>query len=104
MTDLKPCPFCGGEAELFQHYPYMRRRVVSSVCCKSCRANSGTWGRKDKAIETWNTRKPMEEMVAELEDAYYEFYSMEQHDKENPFNEGLLEGYKRTLEIVRGKE
>ena len=70
MADLKPCPFCGGEAELFQHYPYMRRRVVSSVCCKSCRANSGTWGRKDKAIEAWNTRKPMEAAVAAIKEKH----------------------------------
>lgn len=65
---LLPCPFCGGEAELYQHYPYMKRRVVSAVHCKKCRANSGTWGRKYKAIETWNTRKPMERIIERLEE------------------------------------
>ena len=91
------CPFCGGEAELFQHYPYMRRRVVSSVCCKSCRANSGTWGRKDKAIEAWNTRKPMEAVVAELE-----------KEKGTYFDglpcEGTMIKINKAISIVRGKE
>lgn len=68
QNKLLPCPFCGGEAELYQHYPYMQRRVVSAVHCKKCRANSGTWGRKDKAIETWNTRKPMERILEQLEE------------------------------------
>lgn len=56
MDKLKPCPFCGGEAELKQFYPAFGRRVKTTVECMVCRCNSGTWGRKDKAIEAWNRR------------------------------------------------
>lgn len=56
---LKACPFCGGEARLKQYYPYMKRRVVTRIYCQKCRANSGDWGIKDKAIEAWNTRQPV---------------------------------------------
>lgn len=55
-TELKPCPFCGSDAKLEQHYPYMQRRIVSKICCTKCRANSGIWGMKNKAIEAWNRR------------------------------------------------
>lgn len=102
MADLLKCPFCGyGYASVDRNSD----GFVRVQCHKSgCMARTDGCLNEQEAIRLWNTRKPMEEMVAELEDAYYEFYSMEQHDKENPFNEGLLEGYKRTLEIVRGKE
>lgn len=43
----------------------------------------------------------VESVVAELKECYYEFFSMAQHDKENPFNEGVQKGYKCALEIVR---
>ena len=55
-AELKPCPFCGGEAEVHKHYPPFGRRVIVTVRCTKCRSNSGNWGRTDKAIESWNRR------------------------------------------------
>lgn len=53
MTELKPCPFCGGEAEYgansVQGYEYVR--------CASCKAR--TWScyeTKEQAAQAWNTR------------------------------------------------
>lgn len=66
MDQLKLCPFCGGEAKLIQFYPYMGRRIKSKVCCLKCRANSGEWGMKNKAIETWNRREPIDKTVEQL--------------------------------------
>ena len=54
--ELKPCPFCGREAEVYNHYPPFGRRVIVTVRCTKCRSNSGNWGRTDKAIEAWNRR------------------------------------------------
>ena len=56
MSDLKPCPFCGGEAKMYRYYPPFGRRSRVTVRCTICRCNSGEWGRKDKAIEAWNRR------------------------------------------------
>ena len=53
---LKPCPFCGGEAEIYRYYPSFHERIRTMVRCKNCRANSGAWGKSDKAIDAWNRR------------------------------------------------
>ena len=62
MSDalLKPCPFCGSEAELtFQHSIAMRTKAM--VRCKKCEAQmvyeqSIHWCADDKVIEAWNRR------------------------------------------------
>lgn len=56
MGTLKPCPFCGADAEIHRYYPGFARRVRVTIRCKKCRGNSGDWGRVDKAIEAWNRR------------------------------------------------
>ena len=49
---LKPCPFCGGEAELEINGLYW------DVNCKRCLANVGAYKcyNKKQAIEAWNRR------------------------------------------------
>lgn len=54
--ELKPCPFCGGEAELFEGYS------LSHVYCINCDAQ--TDGLKNAAVELWNTR-PIEDALNE---------------------------------------
>ncbi len=58
MTDeLKPCPFCGGEAEL------MTGEECAQVQCLKMKFHLGpyVWGDNDasmEAIAAWNTRTP----------------------------------------------
>ena len=52
-NELKPCPFCGGEATIRQNdlnYYY--------VCCKKCPAEVGRYWykRKQDAKNAWNRR------------------------------------------------
>lgn len=51
MSKLKPCPFCGGEAELtgFDAPEYW-------VWCPNCKASTDAHTGKMNAIEAWNTR------------------------------------------------
>ena len=60
MAELKPCPFCGGEARIYfdpegtkdiagRHWAY-------NAVCDRCCATSGTTFLKEKAIEAWNRR------------------------------------------------
>ena len=53
MTELKPCPFCGGEAE---HYEdgYMQHYVVCTR--RGCYARSFGFESEAEAIDAWNTR------------------------------------------------
>ena len=51
MTEiLKPCPFCGGEAELSSGYD------CYFVSCSLCKAQTEWDMYKEKAIELWNRR------------------------------------------------
>ena len=49
MTELKPCPFCGGVAKILEHYWDVE------VYCIECQA-SNRGDSKAEAIEAWNRR------------------------------------------------
>ena len=62
MNELKPCPFCGGEAKIMTHESYVpeswRSLVgVYGVVCTSCRAGGYQfWDTEEQAIAAWNRR------------------------------------------------
>ena len=51
MSELKPCPFCGGEAKLYSAF----KKKKAFVLCKSCEASS-PMRTEAEAIEAWNRR------------------------------------------------
>ena len=52
MTDLKPCPFCGGEATIF---PYLELGNLHMVKCRNC--NISRVGKSEgEAVKEWNNR------------------------------------------------
>ena len=52
MSELKPCPFCGGEAELMVGKYYGTKWVE----CKTCHAESDAFDTRAEAIDAWNRR------------------------------------------------
>lgn len=51
MTELKPCPFCGGEAKVQSFYKN------HCVYCAKCNASTMKYFQTEtKAIEAWNRR------------------------------------------------
>ena len=72
MSELKCCPFCGAEAELMifnSEYETVTVRCTNEDC-------DITMGKAfftdEEAIEHWNRRKPMANIVDKLEDESYE--------------------------------
>jgi len=69
---LLPCPFCGGEAHkriAFPCDPDGLEMNLHIVGCKTCDIEFSWLWDEEVAIELWNTRKPMDRIVEELEQA-----------------------------------
>ncbi len=51
---LKPCPFCGGTAELNKHFKHDLWSLIHR--CRLVGPISMEWGDKASHISNWNTR------------------------------------------------
>lgn len=71
MSDikLKPCPFCGGEAKILVNLSGMYTICCSNDKCNINVSTKPTPANKEEVINTWNTRKPMDSIVEQLEEA-----------------------------------
>lgn len=81
MTDkLKPCPFCGGEATVYDYeaeydiydpdtlgYVDTEHHTKYGVCCNTCKAMMPEFNSEEAAIISWNNRSPMDRIVEQLE-------------------------------------
>ena len=81
QNKLLPCPFCGGEAKLIKHFVVALDTEYRQVFCTSCCAKrpAEKFFTEEEAIKHWNTRKPMEQIVKQLE---AELYSSEKYIRE----------------------
>ena len=53
---LKPCPFCGGEADVIEHL-FHGLDSLYGLQCKKCKAKTYLfYESEEKAIEAWNRR------------------------------------------------
>ncbi len=72
MTELKPCPFCGGNARMLRHELGIMGRSGydwwHAIQCQRCNAAVGyddnRYRDKSDAIRAWNTRAPSPELTA----------------------------------------
>ena len=55
MTELKPCPFCGGEAEIEEIYYTFWHLKTYYVRCTRCGCRTME-DNKEYAIQDWNRR------------------------------------------------
>ena len=53
MEELKKCPFCGGEAEIYKSFDYVSKYRVE---CTKCEMYSQNYNKLEEAIEAWNSR------------------------------------------------
>jgi hypothetical protein len=66
--ELKPCPWCNGEAYAFPVLDRNGEHDGFSVLCFGCDASIETYASKEKAIFAWNTR-PIEDALRAERDA-----------------------------------
>lgn len=73
MSELKPCPFCGGEPVLTQHGNNDTRKRGTEIKCPACFVvhkvyairNTLDWT-TEQAIERWNARSDHTDRVAKV--------------------------------------
>lgn len=56
MSELKPCPLCGGEEINIRAVSFANGSVQMWIECASCPAHTERTNDLDTAIEAWNTR------------------------------------------------
>lgn len=58
MTDLKPCPFCGGEGTYSADNRITDDEFYAYVECDTCHCTSSFADTASQAIKLWNIRQP----------------------------------------------
>lgn len=108
MTDLKPCPFCGGKA--FAYYSGSPGNgYFSEVICEKCNCRTDRL-RGDKAIEVWNGRvengKKREALteIKELVDKYWGVDPIYYTGRENTEEAEAARLCRRINEIINSVE
>ena len=74
MSELKCCPFCGGKAEVGYTNQHDKLFVVgcnTPMCYGNINHFTMVFVSKENAINTWNTRTPMANIVEKLEELPY---------------------------------
>ena len=101
MSEIKRCPFCGGEATLTNKLSkdeYGQR--LWNVCCFGCANRTSSYWDKEIAIEAWNTRKPLERVIERLEEQAEECKKYwDEFDDEDAF--GGMNAYMNSIEIIK---
>ena len=104
---LLRCPFCGGEAIICHasNCVFIRCSVCRALMGETCKSGSARRGRlsfdtEKEAIESWNTRVPMESIVKELElkqEESFKLYAI----AFDPEDRGGFDAYSDAIDIVK---
>ncbi|MDR1465425.1 MAG: Lar family restriction alleviation protein [Oscillospiraceae bacterium] len=62
---LKPCPFCGGIADIWQGCDY------HYVMCRRCKSKTADFEKDDEAVDAWNKRAERISTVTRARDSAY---------------------------------
>ena len=99
MSELKRCPFCGGEARLADE-PIGKGKYLYSVLCENDCVVQGTYfTTAETAIEAWNNRKPLERVIERLEEVDNRQYVA--LCTSDVFVDGQASGLERAIEIIK---
>lgn len=74
MSELLPCPFCGGEAQVFESGAWFVDHFMKYVRCTSCGLQTCDYKTEAEAVEAWNTRtKPAYDLEAYQDGLWAQF-------------------------------
>ena len=65
MSELRPCPFCGGKADFFLHSAGYDEYVALEIDCSECSAGMEVWVERYTKTFEKDVQKKKEEMFAE---------------------------------------
>ena len=101
MSELKRCPFCGGEARLICFYRVGLETIkIYLVKCSKCGFEYKEYQAEEEAIAAWNTRKPIERILERLEEESNN--SINDFDRTRDYyHDGKADGFERAIRIVR---
>jgi Lar family restriction alleviation protein len=68
MAELKPCPFCGGNARPVLYHNKELTFIRHFVKCQRCDVSTPNYLQREIAIEAWNRRyEPQQELEFDYE-------------------------------------
>lgn len=79
--DLRPCPFCGGKAELWKAHPENPKRSAWIACMDRCAVMTKEYDTDEEAVAVWN-RRVSDDMVIALKEVEGEIYQAPPTDAE----------------------
>jgi Lar family restriction alleviation protein len=104
MAELLPCPFCGNENIQWWETDSETNRF--QIVCMRCFNGTDECRTEKIAIEKWNTRKPMERIVEQLEEEIDPYYflepSWETREVRTNKHKGFCDGICKAIKIVKG--
>jgi Lar family restriction alleviation protein len=95
---LLSCPFCGGEANVIGYKTFYAQ-------CTECGVATGFYNTIEQTNEAWNTRKPMERIVEQLEEVKINHFltiANTGDDKLDFAYEKVGNALDKAIEIVKG--
>jgi hypothetical protein len=96
---LRKCPFCGGEA-ILESDTIGKGKELWYVSCKSdCVTQYGYCTTKERAIDKWNTRRPVERALERLKDENMNRVDMACMTMD-VFVDGQVSGLERAIDII----
>lgn len=100
--ELKPCPFCGGEAEII-HLDDGDNAGGSCVCCTKCQASGNVeFGRKENFVENWNRRAhPSPTPAADADRVRIAVEALEKATPASPLPGGVNRRVKSELNFIK---
>ena len=94
MYKLKRCPCCKGEAQIMKllrtHFDFY------AVVCQQCGIKTTDMPTVEKAVAVWNLRKPVEDMVEQLEE-----YIENNEQNEGEYEKGVYNTCQYAIDLLQ---